>query len=155
MQNKAKGLWGVALLIAILLLTQLGILPQSMLHNLSQPAQTQTEASERASINDFEGVADYLREHGELPDNFLTKKEATALGWVAREGNLADVAPGMSIGGDIFTNAEGRLPKAKGRTWYECDIGYTSGTRGADRIVFSSDGLIYKTEDHYETFEEM
>ncbi len=155
MQKKTKTLLSVVVVVAILALVRIGVLPQSVLSSLSPSTQTQTQATVGAPITDFEGVADYLREHGELPDNFITKREATTLGWVAREGNLAEVAPGMSIGGDVFSNAEGLLPKAKGRVWYECDIGYTSGGRGAHRIVFSSDGLIYKTEDHYETFEEM
>lgn len=65
------------------------------------------------------------------------------------------VAPGKSMGGDIFANKEGLLPSAPGRTWYEADINYISGYRGNDRIVYSSDGLLYKTSDHYKTFTEM
>ena len=60
--------------------------------------------------------------------------------------------PGCSIGGDVFGNREGSLPDRSGRTWYECDIDYSGGKRGAKRIVYSNDGLIYYTEDHYETF---
>ena len=82
-----------------------------------------------------------------------TKKEAEQLGWISSEGNLWDVAPGAVIGGDRFGNKEGLLPDAKGRKWTECDID-TLGkdSRGAKRIVFSNDGLIYYTEDHYESF---
>ena len=100
-----------------------------------------------------EEVAAYLYQFGHLPSNFITKKEAKALGWVSSEGNLWEVAPGMSIGGDYFGNYEGILPKAKGRDYYECDIDTAGSYRGAKRIVFSNDGLIYYTEDHYETFE--
>ena len=100
-----------------------------------------------------EEVALYLYVFVELPPNFLTKDEARDLGWVSSEGNLGEVAPGMSIGGDYFGNYEGNLPEAKGRDYYECDIDSTGGYRGAKRIVFSDDGLIYYTEDHYETFE--
>ena len=100
-----------------------------------------------------EDVATYIHTFGHLPDNFITKKEAKELGWVSKEGNLAEVAPGMSIGGDYFGNYEGLLPEKSGRDYYECDIDSDGGYRGAKRIVFSNDGLIYYTEDHYESFE--
>ena len=97
-------------------------------------------------------VALYLYAFCDLPDNFLTKADARALGWHAGDGNLWDVAPGMSIGGDRFGNREGLLPDARGRQYYECDVNYLGGYRGGERIVFSSDGLIYYTGDHYNTF---
>jgi len=100
-----------------------------------------------------EDVAAYICKFGHLPDNFITKKEAKSLGWVSKEGNLAEVAPGKSIGGDYFGNYEGLLPEEEGRDYYECDIDSDGGYRGAKRIVFSNDGLIYYTEDHYESFE--
>ena len=102
-----------------------------------------------------EEVALYLETYGELPDNYLTKKEAMALGWNSKEGNLWEVADGMSIGGDKFGNREGILPEKDGRVYYECDIDYEGGYRNEKRIVFSNDGLIYYTEDHYESFEEI
>lgn len=97
-------------------------------------------------------VALYIHIYGELPDNFITKNEAYDLGWDSDKGNLWKVADGMSIGGDKFSNREGLLPKAKGRQYYECDINYNGGYRGAERIVYSNDGLIYYTNDHYESF---
>ena len=102
-----------------------------------------------------EEVSFYIYTYGELPDNYLTKDEAYALGWDSSKGNLWDVADGMSIGGDKFGNREGLLPKEKGRVYYECDIDYEGGYRNGKRIVFSNDGLIYYTEDHYESFEEI
>ena len=108
---------------------------------------------ESGTYTSKEEVAAYLYAYGHLPSNFITKKEARNLGWVSNEGNLWEVAPGMSIGGDYFGNYEGNLPKAKGRDYYECDIDTDGSYRGAKRIVFSNDGLIYYTEDHYETFE--
>ena len=98
-----------------------------------------------------EDVALYIHTYGELPDNFLTKKEAEKLGWSG--GSLEPYAPGMSIGGSRFGNYEGALPEKNGRTYTECDID-TKGakSRGAKRIVFSNDGLIYYTDDHYKTF---
>ncbi|MBO6089461.1 MAG: ribonuclease, partial [Lachnospiraceae bacterium] len=92
--------------------------------------------------------------YNHLPSNYITKKEAQNLGWDASQGkHLNKVAPGKSIGGDKFGNREGLLPKKDGRVYYECDIDYKKGSRNAKRIVFSNDGLIYYTEDHYETYE--
>ncbi len=100
----------------------------------------------------FPEVAQYIKQHQHLPGNFITKKAAKKLGWEPSRGNLWDVAPGKSIGGDVFNNRENRLPAKWGRLWYEADIHYKGGKRGKDRILFSNDGLIYKTEDHYRTF---
>ena len=108
---------------------------------------------EDGSYTSKEEVAEYIAIYGHLPDNFITKKEAKALGWVSSEGNLREVAPGKSIGGDYFGNFEGNLPEKEGREYHECDIDSDGGYRGAKRIVYSNDGLIYYTEDHYETFE--
>lgn len=109
--------------------------------------------SEDGTYTSKDEVAEYLHTYGHLPSNFITKKEAKKLGWVSSEGNLWDVAPGMSIGGDYFGNYEGNLPEADGRDYYECDIDFDGTYRDAKRIVYSNDGLIYYTEDHYETFE--
>ncbi len=99
-----------------------------------------------------EDVALYIHTYGCLPENFMTKAEARSLGWEG--GGLEDYAPGMCIGGDRFGNYEGLLPDAEGRKWTECDIDTLGAdSRGAKRIVFSNDGLIYYTEDHYESFE--
>jgi len=103
--------------------------------------------------SDPEEVALYLHAFDELPPNFITKYEARDLGWVSKEGNLWDVAYGYSIGGDEFGNREGLLPEEYNRQWYECDVNYEGDYRGSERIVFSNDGLIYYTDDHYESFE--
>ena len=103
----------------------------------------------------MEEVAIYLTFFDELPENYITKKEAQALGWDNRKGNLWKVADGCSIGGDRFGNYEGLLPDAKGRRWTECDIGFDGGYRNGRRIVFSNDGLIYYTADHYQSFDEI
>ena len=100
-----------------------------------------------------EEVAAYLNTYGHLPDNYITKEEAKELGWNSKEGNLWEVAPGMCIGGDYFGNYEEILPEEEGRDYHECDIDTDGSYRGAKRIVYSNDGLIYYTEDHYETFE--
>ncbi len=138
---------------------------------VSQPAASSPSAAPQAEeepfvvygedYSDKDHVAAYLRAFKELPPNYITKKEAQALGWESSLGNLWEVAPGKSIGGDRFGNYEGLLPTAKGRQYYECDIDYGldraryRGGRNGKRIIFSSDGLIFYTEDHYNTFEDI
>ena len=90
-----------------------------------------------------------------LPEYYMTKEDAKQLGWRAIQGNLADVAPGMMIGGDVYQNRNGHLPSAEGRIWYEADINYTAGFRTRHRILYSNDGLVFVTYDHYETFQEI
>ena len=122
------------------------------------PPETETPApaltvSEDGWYNSKEEVALYLHLYGRLPDNYVTKEEAQAKGWTG--GSVERYAgEGTAIGGSRFGNYEGLLPKAQGRTYAECDIG-TVGTssRGAERLVYSNDGLIYYTGDHYENFE--
>ncbi|OTA19270.1 barnase [Xenorhabdus beddingii] len=97
-------------------------------------------------------VADYLRQHHQLPDYYITKKQARRLGWNAREGNLCQVLPGRAIGGDRFSNREKKLPTESGRHWFEADVNYRCGHRGSDRLLYSNDGLIYLTVDHYNSF---
>lgn len=110
---------------------------------------------EDGSYTDKDHVALYLHTYGRLPDNYLTKREAEELGWNSKDGNLWEVAPGASIGGSHFGNYEGQLPEKKGRKYFECDIDYEGGYRGAERIIYSNDGLVFYTEDHYETFEQL
>ena len=98
-----------------------------------------------------ECVSAHIRRTGTLPQNFITKKQAGELGW--QGGDLWRYARGKSIGGDRFGNFERRLPDKKGRIWRECDIEYRGGPRGAKRLIFSNDGLIFYTTDHYESFE--
>jgi len=100
-----------------------------------------------------EDVALYIHTYDELPDNYLTKQEARELGWDPTEGNLWDVTDEMLIGGDEFGNREGVLPEDDGREYFEADVNYVGGYRGAERLVYSNDGLIYYTDDHYDTFE--
>ena len=112
------------------------------------------ELDEDGTYNSKEDVSLYLHLYDHLPSNYITKNEARDLGWSG--GSVEVYAPGCAIGGARFGNREGLLPKADGRTYYECDIDTTGKTsRGAKRIIFSNDGLIYYTEDHYESFTQL
>ncbi len=100
-----------------------------------------------------ENGADYWLYHFKcLPVNYITKETAISYGWKAHLGNLNDVLPGKIIGGNIYGNRDGKLPSAPGRIWYECDINYEFGFRGQERLIYSNDGLIFKTVDHYNSF---
>ena len=161
--NMKRKLTALLLLLALLLsLTACGDAAQTI-DTVQQAAQTVQEIAaaqeeeapdieEDGTYTTKEDVARYIHTYGHLPDNFITKKQAQALGWEG--GSLEPYAPGKCIGGSRFGNYEGTLPEKDGRTYTECDID-TLGTekRGGKRIVFSNDGLVYYTEDHYETFE--
>lgn len=114
-----------------------------------------TNVEESGQYTSKDEVALYIHIYEHLPSNYITKKEAKNLGWESSKGNLAEVAPGKSIGGDSFGNFEGLLPEKNGRKYLECDIDTNGTYRGTKRIVYSNDGLIYYTEDHYKTFELM
>ena len=127
---------------------------------IQSETQVETEADTKAedhidengSYTTKEDVSLYLYTYDHLPQNFITKKEAEALGW--QGGSLEPYAPGKCIGGSRFGNYEELLPEKEGRQYYECDIDTLGADRrGAKRLVYSNDGLIYYTADHYETFE--
>ena len=109
--------------------------------------------TEDGSYNSKEEVAQYLHLYGHLPGNYVSKQEAQQLGWSG--GSVEPYAgEGTAIGGSSFGNYEERLPEAKGRSYHECDIDTVGeDSRGAKRLVYSNDGLIYYTEDHYESFD--
>ena len=145
--------WLALLLTAMVLLSGCALLEAPV----QQPTAEVTQAaiSENGAYSSKDEVAEYLHEFGHLPPNYLTKKEAQDLGWVANKGNLWEVAPGKSIGGDRFGNREGLLPEAPGRKYYECDMDFDGSYRNAKRIIYSNDGLIFYTEDHYESFQQL
>ena len=124
---------------------------------VSDPTVTSKEndsdifVEENGKYDTKDEVALYIHKYGHLPYNYITRAKAKKAGWEG--GSLERFYPGSSIGGDIFRNREGLLPKTSGRVYYECDIEATGKrSRGAKRIVFSNDGLIYYTGDHYESF---
>ena len=110
--------------------------------------------AERATLSDHEGFVEAvtsLRETSRLPSRYMTKKQAESAGWKPG-GDLCRVAPGRTIGGDPFFNREKRLPEKSGRRWYEADLDAQCARRGAKRLLYSGDGLIFVTPDHYRTF---
>ncbi|MEQ4922573.1 ribonuclease [Proteus hauseri] len=123
-------------------------IPAPPSNQANKPAQIPQSINEKTQANK---VADYLQRHDQLPDFYLTKKEARANGWNAKTGNLCEVLPGRAIGGDRFMNREKQLPEESGRQWFEADVNYRCGHRGSDRLLYSNDGLIYLTTDHYRT----
>lgn len=117
------------------------------------PTESQPPVQEGTYYYDLENVVLYLEYYGCLPDNYITKDEARALGWSG--GTPERYLEGSAIGGDKFGNREKILPVEKGRTYTECDLNTNgSNSRGAERLVFSNDGLYFHTEDHYEHFTE-
>lgn len=124
---------------------------QTLAEATPTPTQIAPPIDEDGAYTSKEDVALYVHLYGRLPDNFITKNEARDLGWTG--GGLEAYAPGMCIGGDRFGNYEGLLPEKNGRRYTEADIDTQyAKSRGAKRLIFSSDGLIYYTDDHYESF---
>ena len=123
--------------------------PQTDEESAQPSSPPESSIAEDGSYTTKEDVALYIHTYGKLPQNFITKKQARELGWGG--GSLEPYAPGMCIGGDRFGNYEGLLPD--GHSYTECDVNTLgASSRGAERIVFSSDGLIYYTGDHYASF---
>ena len=162
----------MALLMAVTLLTACGSQQQALqqpdgsVQVTEQPENTSPPEGDASKVVDEaqsaiqkdgvystpEEVAEYIHLYGHLPNNFITKNEARDLGWDNSQGNLWDVAPGKSIGGDRFGNYEGLLPDGN---YWECDVNYEGGYRGAERIIYSTDGSIYYTNDHYNSFTQL
>ena len=122
--------------------------------NVDAGTQAKVDVVKGKAYTDKDHVAAYIHVYKTLPPNYITKGQATKLGWKTK-GTLDQVAPGKSIGGDRYNNYEKKLPDKQGRVWKECDIDYVRGNRNAKRICFSSDGLIYYTSSHYQKFERL
>lgn len=114
-------------------------------YNNSQDFNDITELTEENK------VISYVKENHHLPEYYITKSEAKKQGWNPSQGNLCEVLPGKAIGGDYFGNREGRLPKDE--KYFEADVNYSCGNRNADRIIFTKNGDVYLTKDHYRSFE--
>lgn len=125
-------------------------------HTSAQASRPAGSLDEDISVlTDQQRVAGYLQQHQRLPAYYLRKSEARRQGWEPSRGNLCQVLPGRAIGGDRFSNREGGLPEKAGRRWYEADVNYQCGRRSSDRLLWSSDGLIFVTRDHYRHFEQV
>lgn len=147
---KNRGLLSIVIVLALILggCAQTG--------TVVEEAQKETiEIEENEYYYNTEDVALYIHTYNKLPENFITKSEANEMGWDSQAGNLWEVANGYVIGGDDFGNREKLLPIKEGRKYYEADVNYEGGYRGAERLVYSNDGLIFYTEDHYESFEQL
>ena len=168
---KKRYLSGICFILLMLFLTACGQPESTMQETLQQneakvqESITEPEVDGEDAVNDklpvygeyyydLENVVLYLDAYDELPDNFITKKEARDLGWEG--GSVEKYQEGAAIGGDTFGNREGLLPEAENRSYIECDID-TKGrdSRGSRRLVFSNDGLYFYTSDHYESFSEV
>ena len=117
--------------------------------------QMRTKSAGTATNKGINGADWYLAYYGFLPDEYISKKHARKAGWKNKKGNLAEILPSKQIGGDEYFNDNGKLPQKNNRIWYEADINYESGYRNNSRILYSNDGLIFLTHDHYKTFYEI
>lgn len=115
----------------------------------------QTVKSGTATIKRENGADWALKYQSELPDYYLTAAQAKEKGWIPEIANLWQVCPNQMIFGGEYKNRNGHLPSKEGRVWYEADINYQVGYRNNQRIIFSNDGLIFVTYDHYKTFFEI
>ena len=113
------------------------------------------EVKKNGEYTDKDHVALYIHTYGTVPSNYVTKNKARKAGWDNTKGNLWDVLPGKSIGGGGFYNDDHMMPDDDYREWFECDIDYNGGYRNSKRIIYSNDGLIYYTDDHYNTFQRL
>lgn len=112
-------------------------------------------AAGKATKKGIDGADWSLKYHGVLPNYYIDEDTAKSLGYKSYFGNLSIVAPGRMLTKGIYNNRDGHLPSATGRIWYEADINYKWGYRGSERILFSNDGLIFVTYDHFKTFIEV
>ena len=127
--------------------TSLGSSTAATQHTGDSPANQQPIEK----LTEEKTVINYVKQQHRLPDYYITKKEAKKEGWNASKGNLCETLPGRAIGGDHFSNREKRLPD--GEKYFEADVNYHCGGRNADRIIFTKDGDVYLTKDHYKSFE--
>lgn len=119
--------------------------------NIDSDAKSTSDGNSIEELTNETKVISYVKSNHKLPDYYITKSEAKNRGWIASKGNLCEVLPGKAIGGDKFSNREKQLPK--GEQYFEADVNYNCGNRGADRIVFTKNGDVWLTKNHYKSFE--
>lgn len=153
-----KKFWIICCVVVLTLIGAfLGIYGNEQCNYISQNKNYPTETVKASITEDGEyqtkeEVATYIHKYQKLPKNYLTKQDAKEKGWISTKGNLRDILPGASIGGDYFEDRNHSLPANYNRDYYECDINYEGGFRNAERIVYSNDNLIFYTDDHYTTY---
>ena len=129
--------------------------PPLHMHCRCAIARLKAVAAGTATDRGMDGADWWLQYMDALPDYYITMDEAEAAGWNRKRGDLHLKCPEKMIDGGEYENKDGHLPTAAGRKWYEADINYRQGHRGTDRIVYSNDGLVFVTYDHYRTFYEV
>ena len=122
---------------------------------IPEEPRLEAKTADTAKKIGLRGADWWLKTFRQLPGYYITEDEATKLGWIPILANLASVAPGKMLTKGVYKNRDKRLPDALGRIWYEADINYSFGYRGGERILYSNDGLIFVTYDHYATFVEI
>ena len=100
-------------------------------------------------------VIEHLQQYGKLPDEYVTKRIAeTKYGW--KPGTALKKG---QIGGDIYRNEQQLLPTSDGRVWFEADVGINNqisrNKQPGTRLLYSNDGLLFITTDHYKSFKEI
>ena len=125
--------------------------PKPKTEKVSEASINQSVQQSIDALTNENTVISYIKQNHQLPDYYMTKNEAKKLGWNPSQGNLCEVLPGKAIGGDYFGNREGKLPKDE--KYFEADVNYDCGNRKSDRIVFTKNGEVYLTKDHYKSFE--
>lgn len=125
--------------------------PQTKIEKISKASVNQPNQQSIDELTNENIIINYVKKNHQLPDYYITKNEAKKLGWNPSQGNLCDILPGKAIGGDYFGNREGKLPK--GEKYFEADVNYNCGNRNSDRIVFTKNGTVYLTKNHYKSFE--
>jgi hypothetical protein len=124
---------------------------QPTISQLSNNSDYFEDASEITIITESRSIIEYVKKNHKLPKFYVTKNEAKRQGWDPAKGNLCEVLPGKAIGGDHFSNREKKLPI--GVQYFEADVNYTCGNRNSHRIVYTKNGEVYLTQDHYRSFE--
>ena len=114
-----------------------------------------TKVAGTATLDGVNGADFLVFYFAKLPENYITFQDARKKGWVVNKGNLDKVLPNHSIGGDIYKNKDNKLPQIPGRIWFEADINYSGGFRNRQRLLYSNDGLVFVSYDHYHTFYEI
>lgn len=119
--------------------------------NISEASVNRSDKQSIDELTNENTIINYVKQNHQLPNYYITKNEAKKLGWNPSQGNLCEVLPGKAIGGDHFGNREGKLPKDE--KYFEADVNYSCGNRNSDRIIFTKNGEVYLTKDHYKSFE--